>query len=101
MSAALMNFGDAIAALQAGQRVQRLGWNGKNMYLALVPGQTFRVGEGYWSKFYSPDTLLTYHAHVDMMTAQGYIVPWLASQTDIQATDWTLYTPEALDKRSG
>ena len=31
-----------------------------------------------------------YHGHIDMKTADGMIVPWLASQTDILADDWTV-----------
>ena len=33
-----MTFGDAINALKVGCRVARAGWNGKNMWLVLVPG---------------------------------------------------------------
>lgn len=31
-----------------------------------------------------------YHAHIDMRTAQGYVVPWLASQADMLAEDWSI-----------
>jgi len=43
-----------------------------------------------------PQDLLTraieinYHPHIDMRTADGMIVPWLASQTDLLADDWDL-----------
>ena len=33
---------------------------------------------------------INYHAHIDMKTAQGYIVPWLASQADMLDYDWEL-----------
>ena len=42
-----MNFGQALDALKAGQKVARSGWNGKGMYLILVPGKQqvqLRVG---------------------------------------------------------
>lgn len=35
-----MNFGQALEALKAGQKVARSGWNGKGMWLILVPGQS-------------------------------------------------------------
>ena len=38
-----MTFGLAIEALKKGHRVARKGWNGKNMFLFLVPGSTFKV----------------------------------------------------------
>ena len=35
-----------------------------------------------------------YQSHVDMFTADGTIVPWLCSQTDMQAHDWGI-VPDA------
>ena len=32
-----MNFGEALEALKAGKKVARAGWNGKGMYIYLVP----------------------------------------------------------------
>ena len=32
-----MNFGQAIEALKAGKKVAREGWNGKGMWIALMP----------------------------------------------------------------
>lgn len=33
----LLTFGDAVAALKEGKRVSRSGWNGKGMFLFLLP----------------------------------------------------------------
>jgi len=30
----------------------------------------------------------TYRSHVDMKTADGSLVPWVCSQTDMLAEDW-------------
>lgn len=50
-----------------------IGWNGKNMWLALqVPDAHSKMSLPY----------------IYMSTAQGDLVPWLASQTDVLATDW-------------
>lgn len=72
-----MNFGQAIEALKQGQRVTRAGWNGKGMWLAL------QVPDAY-SKMTLP--------YIYMRTAGeiGHLVPWLASQTDILAEDWSV-----------
>jgi hypothetical protein len=85
-----MNFGQALEALKAGQRVARSGWNGKGMFLFLVPGSTFAVSRAPLLGIYPEGTVVNYHAHIDMKTAQGDIVPWLASQTDVLAEDWTV-----------
>ena len=65
--------GWAVKQLHHGQRVARSGWNGANMYLELqVPNVNSKMTLPY----------------VYMRTAQGDLVPWLCSQTDLLATDW-------------
>lgn len=83
-----MDFSDALRLVKAGKRVSRAGWNGKNMFVFLVPGSTFRVNREPLLSILGEGTEVQYHGHVDMRTANGQIVPWLASQTDILAEDW-------------
>lgn len=82
--------GWAVKQMQDGQKVRRSGWNGKGMFLFLVPGSTFVVNRAPLLGIYPEGTEIDYHAHVDMKTAQGYVVPWLCSQADLLATDWEL-----------
>ena len=84
----MMSFGDAIKALKAGKRVARSGWNGQGMFVFLVPGSTFKVNRAPLLGIYPEGTEINYQPHIDMRTAQGTIVPWLASQTDVLAEDW-------------
>ncbi len=65
--------GWAIKQLWKGSSVTREGWNG--------PGQrlTMQIPDAH-SKMTLPYIYIT--------TVQGDLVPWLASQTDILATDW-------------
>jgi hypothetical protein len=70
-----MSFGDALENLKNGYFVTREGWNGKGMYLAL------QVPDAH-SKMTLP--------YIYMKTAQGDLVPWVASQTDILTDDWQL-----------
>ncbi len=68
-----MTFGQALDALKSGERVARIGWNGKDMYIQLqVPDENSKMSLPY----------------VYMKTVQGDLVPWLASQTDILSDDW-------------
>ena len=83
-----LNFGQAIEALKDGKRVSREGWNGKGMFVFLVPGSTFKVNREPLLSILGEGTEVQYHGHIDMKTAQGYIVPWLASQADLLASDW-------------
>jgi hypothetical protein len=82
--------GWAVEHLQEGKRVCRAGWNAGGMFLFLVPGSRFKVNRPPLLGIYPEGTEIDYHAHVDMKTAQGYVVPWLCSQSDLLATDWEL-----------
>jgi hypothetical protein len=79
------SFGWAIEALKAGGKVARAGWNGKGMFLFLVPGSTFKVNR---PPLLGICTEINYCPHIDMKTADDKVVPWLASQTDVLAEDW-------------
>lgn len=84
-----MNFGEAIEALKEGNKVARSGWNGKGMWLILVPGTidiNFVDGSAYFKAGLNQGTI---NPHIDMKTATGEMQPgWLASQTDMLANDW-------------
>lgn len=83
-----MNFGQAVEALKEGKKVSRAGWNGKGMFLFLVPGSTFKVSRPPLIDIYHEGTEINYCPHIDMKTADDKVVPWLASQTDVLAEDW-------------
>jgi hypothetical protein len=84
-----MSFSVALIFLKRGYRVARKGWNGKGMWLILVPGNIITVSEGRpLAQGFPVGTRVTYLPHIDMKTATGEVVPWLASQTDVLAEDW-------------
>lgn len=85
-----MDFSDALDFVKDGHRIARRGWNGKGMFLFLVPGSTFQVNRAPLLGIYPEGTTIDYRSHIDMKTADGSIVPWVASQTDILADDWVL-----------
>lgn len=90
-----LSFGHALQALKNGKRVSRAGWNGKEMFLFLVPGSTFTVNRPPLLGIYPEGTSINYHGHIDMKTAQGDVVPWLCSQTDALADDWGIVPDKA------
>ena len=83
-----MTFSTALESIKNGNRVARVGWNGKGMFIFLVPGSVFLVNRPPLLGIFPEGTEVRYHAHVDMKTADGQIVPWLCSQTDLLADDW-------------
>ena len=85
-----MDFGNAVRELKAGNKVARAGWNGKGMFLFLVPGSVFKVNRPPLLGIYPEGTEIRYCPHIDMKTADGSVVPWLASQSDVLSEDWVL-----------
>lgn len=97
-------FGAAIEALKQGKRVSREGWNGKKMFLFLLPGGTVPT-----KAIHDPalrevieqevggDTFEALGS-IRMFTADKKILTgWLASQTDILAEDWVIHEEAAAD----
>ena len=70
-----MDFGAALSELKRGKALTRRGWNGPAQYIRLQ-----RPDE------YSKMTL----PYIYIFTVQGDLVPWLASQTDLMAEDWSV-----------
>ena len=85
-----MDFGNAVRELKCGNKVARAGWNGKGMFLFLVPGSVFKVNRPPLLGIYPEGTEVRYCPHIDMKTADGSVVPWLASQSDVLSDDWVL-----------
>ncbi|PTR07908.1 uncharacterized protein DUF2829 [Novosphingobium sp. GV055] len=84
-----MNFGEAIATMRQGpKRVARQGWNGKGMFIYLVPAASYPAQRGAAKAWAGEDAMIPYREYIAMSTAQGDVVPWVASQTDILADDW-------------
>ena len=90
-----MNFGNALAALKQGGLVAREGWNGKGMFIFLVPGSAFVVNRAPLLGIFPAGKQINYCPHIDMKTADEKVVPWLASQTDVLAEDWEIVPPRA------
>jgi hypothetical protein len=93
-----LDFGAAITALKQGKRVARAGWNGKGMYLWLLPETKVPAD---WCKeprlkdlaLNNPDGSQTMHClpSIRMKTADGKVLTgWLASQTDMLSEDWVV-----------
>lgn len=83
-----MSFGLAIEALKLNKRVARAGWNGKGMWLSLVGVKSSWCGSIEGVENTMPVGWQGYSPFIAMYTADGMLVPWLASQTDMLADDW-------------
>lgn len=94
----LLDFGAALRALKHGERVARLGWNGKDMWLALsCDGSREVLAANFWAPAnrkwaeQQPNGTAMVLPSITMKTATGEILMgWLASQTDMLAEDWVV-----------
>lgn len=85
-----LSFGLAIEALKQGKRVTRPSWNGKGMWLVMVPPGHYDVG----ASILGSDVSVTYAPWVGMRTAQNVFTPWTPAQSDQLADDWQLVGEE-------
>ena len=76
-----LTFGDALHYLKTGKRVARSGWNGKGLWVEMQRPDDH-------SKMTLPYLYLNYP--IDAQNTPGARVPWLASQTDMLAEDWSV-----------
>ena len=93
-----LTFGLAIEAAKLGKKITRRGWNGKGMWVVLMPALNLpqfscqergpRVNDRT-ARHIGPDTPLDSQPCFAMLTARGQWQPgWLASQADMLAEDW-------------
>lgn len=77
-----MTFGLALEALKRGQKVARAGWNGKGMWLMHIPASHWETTRGV--------ELLEGRPWVGIKTVDDQFMPWVASQSDMLASDWSI-----------
>ncbi|MBO5905673.1 MAG: DUF2829 domain-containing protein [Kiritimatiellae bacterium] len=90
-----MTFGQAIEAMKVGKKVARAGWNGKGMYLWLLPASSVKAE---WCKEAHLKALAEQNGgefeclgSIRMKTADNKVLTgWLASQTDMLSEDWVI-----------
>lgn len=89
------DFGWALAKLRAGEHVSRSGWNGKGMSLYLQAGYPNGIpinSNTATATGLTVGTVCRFLPYLMFRTVDGSFVPWVASQTDILATDWNVET---------
>lgn len=83
-------FGAVLEALENGYRAAREGWNGKGMFVYLVPGSEFEVNRAPLLGIFDAGRQIEFRPHIDMFTADGQVVVWTISQSDALAKDWVI-----------
>lgn len=85
-----MTFGLAIEALKRGDTVARTGWNGKGMFVYLVPANAYPAQTGAAKAHFGEGALVPYNAYMALVSATGLVSTWVPSVTDVLAEDWAI-----------
>lgn len=85
-----MDFGDAIRALKQGKKVARAGWNGKGMFVYLVPAASYPVQTGAAKSYYGEGSMVPYNAYLALKGTDEAVSTWAPSCNDTLAEDWTV-----------
>lgn len=88
-----LDFSHALLACKQGCKIQRRGWNGKDMYIVYQKAypEGIPINKNTAEATGIPEgTICRFLPYLMMKTADGAFVPWLISQTDALAEDWTV-----------
>ena len=84
-----LSYGAALVLLKKGERLMRHGWNGKQMFIQLMPGRDV--------------SLIVNNTHLDVEHGKYTVIVnlnnntmsvWVPSPTDHLAEDWSVFTEE-------
>ena len=84
---AAFSFGEAIKYLKRGMKVARKGWNGKNQYIQLATGISYKTATG---KIINCEHEAIGNKAIAFVGTSGVQMGWLASQADMLADDWVI-----------
>ena len=81
-----MDFGEALHLLKEGKKLAREGWNGKGMFIVLVPSKVINLNEKF-KKLLGTDKV-EFNQHFIIKNVNGTISTWVPSVNDCLAEDW-------------
>jgi hypothetical protein len=85
-----MPFGLAVEALKKGAKVARAGWNGKGMFVYLVPAASYPVQTGAAKSHFGEGSMVPYNAYMALKGVDDTVSTWAPSGSDALADDWQL-----------
>lgn len=85
-----MTFGQAIEVLKTGGTVARKGWNGKGMFVYMVPPASYPVQTGAAVAHFGAGSMVPYAAYLAIKTVDGTVSTWAPSVGDCLAEDWVV-----------
>ncbi len=86
----LFDFGYALKAMKRGERVARSGWNGKGLFVYVVPANSYKAQTGAAKAFFGEGAMVPYNAYMAVKNVDGTISTWAPSGSDALAEDWSV-----------
>lgn len=83
-----MNFGQALELIKAGKKIARTGWNGKGMFVYLVPAASYPAQTGAAKSHFGEDSTVPYNAYMAIKNVNDTVSTWVPSVNDCLAEDW-------------
>jgi len=85
-----LTFGDALVALKGGAKVARAGWNGKGLFVYLVPAASYPARTAAAKSFFGDAGMVPYSAYLAVKNVDDTVSTWGPSCSDALAEDWLL-----------
>lgn len=85
-----MPFGLAVEALKKGAKVTRAGWNGRDLFVYLVPAASYPATTQVAKEHFGADGMVLYNAYMAIKNANGTVSTWTPSGSDALADDWAV-----------
>ena len=80
-----MNFGKALEEIKQGKKVRRKGWNGKNQFIELATGISYK---NLNNEIINVEHETIGNNAIAFVGTSGVQLGWLASQADMLSEDW-------------
>jgi hypothetical protein len=85
-----LTFGLAVEALKKGFKVARAGWNGKGMFVYLVPAASYAAQTGVAKSYFGAGSFVPYNAYMAIKNVDDTVSTWVPSINDCLAEDWAV-----------
>jgi hypothetical protein len=83
-------FGAAMLLVKRGAKIARAGWNGKGMFVYLVPAASYPVQTGAAKSHFGEGSMVPYNAYLALKGVDETVSTWAPSCSDALADDWQL-----------
>jgi Protein of unknown function (DUF2829). len=85
-----MCFSGALLHLKGGAKIARAGWNGKGMFVYMVPANSYPAQTGVAKDHFGDGAMVPYKAYMALKGTDDTVSTWAPSAGDTLAEDWEI-----------